>query len=195
MTEQEFLAQLKKALKGLPEEDTREIFADYEEHFAAGLEAQKSEEEISASLGNPRTIGRSYKVDTALRSTKPGISGFTSAVFASLSLGLYNSVFVLGPFLWIVVLLTALWTASIALGLSGIVVIAGIILQPILPARFSIEGLNVGLLISASIGASSLGILSILGMWQLSKFFSEGTGRYLKFSAQYIRRSKEENYE
>ena len=43
MTEQAFLAQLKKALKGLPEEETPEIVADYEEHFAARKEAAHPE--------------------------------------------------------------------------------------------------------------------------------------------------------
>ena len=91
----------------------------------------------------------------------------------------------------LVAVLVSLWAAAFAVGISGIAVILGIILQPILPAELSIAGLNIGFLIFAGIGAAGLGFLGSIGMWQASKFFAKGTGRYLKFNAQFIRRKKE----
>ena len=116
-------------------------------------------------------------------------------MFASVSLGFFNAVFVLGPFLALVAVVVSLWAAAFAVGISGIAVLLAIILQPILPAAFSLEGLNIGFLIFAAIGASGLGFLGLIGMWQASKFFARGTGKYLRFNAQFIRRRKEESNE
>ena len=130
MTKQGFLEQLKGSLKGISSGEVNDILADYEEHFAAGATGGKSEEEIAGALGNPKTIGRSYRVDAALKRDKPQLRGVFSAVFASVSLGFFNIVFVLGPFLALAAVLIALWAAAFAVGIAGIAVILGIILQP-----------------------------------------------------------------
>ncbi len=191
MNQETFMQQLKSSLKGLPAAETDEIVSDYREHFAEGAAAGKSESDIAKSLGNPATIGRSYRVDHALGSGKPGFRRAISALFASISLGLFNAIFVLGPFVGLVGVMVALWAAAIGVGLSGVGVILGVILQPILPPSLSVAGLNVGFLIFASIAASGIGLLSTLGMWQFSKFFAKSTGKYLRFNAQFIRKPKE----
>lgn len=60
MTKDKFLQQLRHSLKKLSKEEVADILQDYEEHFAFGLEAGKSEEEIAASLGSPAQIAKSY---------------------------------------------------------------------------------------------------------------------------------------
>ena len=192
MTEQAFLDQLRKSLKGIPGSELKEIVSDYEEHFAVARSSGKMDDEIASSLGNPKTIGKSYRVDTAMKADRPGFKRILSAVFASVSLGFFNIVFVLGPFLALVAVLISLWAAALSVGLSGIAVILGIILQPILPAELSIAGVNIGFLIFAAIGATGLGFLGMIGMWQASKFFAKGTGKYLQFNAQFIRKRKED---
>ena len=194
MNEESFIELLKRSLKGLPATEAGEIISDYREHFAEGIAAGKSDSEIAKSLGNPSTIGRSYRVDHALGSG-PGFRQAFAALFASISLGLFNVIFVLGPFVGLAAVMVTLWAAAIGIGVSGIAVILGIILQPILPPSLSVAGLNIGFLIFASIAASGIGLLSSLGMWQFSKFFVKNTGKYLRFNAQFIRKPKEKTDE
>lgn len=60
MTKTEFLQQLYNALSSLPASERDDILADFEEHFAAGAERGKSEEQICAELGNPYTCALQY---------------------------------------------------------------------------------------------------------------------------------------
>lgn len=55
----EFLEQIGRELEKLGVEDTSELFADFEEHFAEGARRGLSEEEICRELGNIREIARS----------------------------------------------------------------------------------------------------------------------------------------
>lgn len=197
MNRTEFIGRLTRSIRGMKSGEVDEIVADYEEHFRIGIESGKDEEEIARSLGNPKMIGKSYQVDATLNrgEGKPRFKDVLSAVLASLSLGFFNIVFVLGPFLGLVGVLIGMWAAGIALGLSGVAALIGIILQPVLPPELSIEGVNVAFLVSASIGAAALGFLAVIGLWQLTKLFARGTGRYLRFNAQFIRRKRGEENE
>ncbi len=60
MTKNEFLNALHRALLYLPAKDRQEILQDYEEHFAAGFEQGKTEEEICRALGDPEEIAQTY---------------------------------------------------------------------------------------------------------------------------------------
>lgn len=51
MNKSEYLAALKEALKDTDQDIINEILADYEEHFQAGIENGKTEEEICRELG------------------------------------------------------------------------------------------------------------------------------------------------
>lgn len=60
MTKQEFLQHLKVHLQPLPAAEREDILADFEEHFQAGAESGKTEEQICAELGNPYTCALQY---------------------------------------------------------------------------------------------------------------------------------------
>lgn len=60
MTKAEFLQQLQNHLLPLAAADRDEILADFEEHFQAGLESGKSEEQICEELGNPYSCALQY---------------------------------------------------------------------------------------------------------------------------------------
>jgi uncharacterized membrane protein len=71
----EFLNALEQALSGLDAGEKREILDDYREHFALGLAAGKTEEEIAASLGDPAQLAAMY---TAAHRARHG--GFADAM-------------------------------------------------------------------------------------------------------------------
>ena len=60
MTKQEFLQHLNVHLQPLPAAEREDILADFEEHFQAGAESGKTEEQICAELGNPYTCALQY---------------------------------------------------------------------------------------------------------------------------------------
>ncbi len=70
MDKKEFLEALEERLIGVSKEDKEEILQDYEEHFKAGKRKKRTEEEISASLGEPKEIAKEIRRE--LSSKKEG---------------------------------------------------------------------------------------------------------------------------
>lgn len=190
MTRKEFISQLKKSLAGMPEAERREITADYEEHFRIGLEEGKSEEEIARQLGNPRILGKSYRIDTLLAADgEPGRGGkVMRALYASLSLGFFNIIFILGPFAALFAVLASLWATALALALSGAAVVLAVLLQPLFPRLILLGGLNTWLLLFAAVATGALGLLALIGMWQLSRWFFTATAKYIRFNLRVIKK-------
>ena len=60
MNKAEYMLRLERAIIRLPRTARDEILYDYEEHFRLGMEAGKSEEEISRELGTPEEIAQPY---------------------------------------------------------------------------------------------------------------------------------------
>ncbi len=60
MNKAEYMLRLERAIIRLSKTARDEILYDYEEHFRLGLEAGKSEEEISRELGTPEEIAAPY---------------------------------------------------------------------------------------------------------------------------------------
>ena len=53
MSKNEYLKELSRLLKAIPEQDRMNILADYSEHFNSALEAGKQESAIIEALGKP----------------------------------------------------------------------------------------------------------------------------------------------
>lgn len=60
MTKTEFLQQLYNHLLPLAAAERDEIIADFEEHFQAGAESGKTEEQICEELGSPQSCAQQY---------------------------------------------------------------------------------------------------------------------------------------
>ncbi len=190
MTKEQFLTQLKRSISGLDESEKKEILYDYEEHFRMGLENEKTEEEIAESLGNPKVLGKSFKIDAFLAESKEGSRAVPvlRAVITSLSLGFFSVVFILGPFTALVSVIISLWAAAGALAVSGAGAIVILILQPLLPDVISFGGQNIAFVIFSSIGVSALGLLSVIGMARLSKWFFLLVEKYIRFNLRIIKK-------
>jgi uncharacterized membrane protein len=190
MNREQFLSQLRKALGRASETDKREILGDYEEHFRVGIAEGRSEEEIAKALGNPTAIGRAFQIETLADNTRAGwkVADVFRAVFASISLGFFNIIVVLGPFLGLVGVLIGMWTVVAALGLSGIGSIAGAVAGPFLQGVLgtSLTVGNVLFLLFAGIGAAALGVLAAIGMAWVTRWFFLITARYVTFNARII---------
>lgn len=74
----EFLTALERSLSGLDAQERREILGDYEEHFALGLAAGKTDRQIASSLGDPGQLAKLYIALKAARNARHG--GFADAM-------------------------------------------------------------------------------------------------------------------
>jgi uncharacterized membrane protein len=194
MNRERFLSELKRSLGTMPETERRDILSDYEEHFRMGLAEGKSEEQIAASLGNPRIIGKSFAIDSLLEEPKEG-GGVTAAsvlraVFASISLTFFNVIVVLGPFLALVGVMIGLWATAVSLPLSGIAIVLAPVAALVVPNFFSLASMSPVFLVFAGIGTAALGVLAVIGMWKLSRLFVLMIAEYVKFNLRIVTRKK-----
>ena len=193
MKKDEFLSELKKNLRGMPDTDKQDALNDYEEHFRVGMADGRSEEEIAQSLGNPRAIGNAFRIDAML--DEPKEDGSTSgasvlrAVFASISLTFLNLVFVVAPFFIFLVVLGILW------GIAGTLVVDGVLisLSPfVVPDVLDLTGYfdspfwRCIFMLFGGIGIGALGYLACIGMIVLSDSFFKGVSQYVKFNIRII---------
>jgi uncharacterized membrane protein len=192
MNKEQFLDQLKRSLSGIPEMEKKEILYDYEEHFRSGMENGQTEEEIARSLGNPRVLGKSYRIESLLDENRGGrrAANVLRAVFASLSLGFFNVIVTIPLFAGLLGGLIGLWAGALSLAVSGAAVILAVIVQPLLPAFISLGGFSMPFLIFAGIGISALGLLSVIGMLKLTQLFFRMTAKYVQFNVRIIKKQE-----
>lgn len=188
MNKGEFLEKLNYGLHKIPAGEKQDILYDYEEHFRIGLEMGKTEEEISNALGEPENLAKdfsaNYRVIQAVNTAST--ANLLRAVLATVSLGFFNLIFVLGPFIAAVGVLIALFAVSVSVTIAGILLA---LLQ--VPRFFSINGIA---FIFLGTGLMALGLLLFVGSYYLLKSFYGLTIKYLRFNLKIIndRRAKNE---
>lgn len=198
MQREEFISKLERLLRGMPEAERKDILYDYEEHIRIAVENGLEEEKVIDSLGSPQSIAKQYRVKRYI--DKAEASGSTTSVFrailATVGLGFFNLIFILGPFMAVVGILIAIGVSAVAVVIGG----AGLILGGMFPQIIS--GVNVELLAAeihgnmtagmlfGGVGTMCLGALMGLGTVALTKGFMTMTIKYLKLNINIIRGTK-----
>ena len=187
MNKKEFLGRLSELIEDISEEEKKDILFDYEEHFRIGLEKGRKEEEIAASLGDPKVIAKQSRASCILKKAEKttSINNIMRAIFAAVGLGFFNLVIVLGPAIGLMGILVALFATSFAITVSGAAVLFGTILGPLFVFDVYIP-LTSTVSIPLGIGLTSLGLLFIIGVSYLAKFFYKLSIGYLKMNLQII---------
>ncbi len=190
MTQNEFLTTMGKILGKLDPEERKDILADYTEHFYSGLEEGKTEEEITRSLGNPVMLAKAQIAESMINRAEsdrtPG--NIVQAVLATVSLSLFNIIFIIGPFFGLLGGLIGLWAGAVSLSISGIATLGGLIFSSFVREQVAISGISIWFYIFAGIGASALGALATIGMWFLSKGFAGATLKYIKLNISIVKK-------
>lgn len=190
MNQNEFLSKLDRTLKGLPGQEVADILEDYREHFRHGLAEQRDEADIATSLGDPVAIGKMYRADLMVQraNSASNAANLIRATLAVVSLGLFNILFVAIPFVLAMAALAALWLLSGAIILTGMGLLAAVVLVAIFPSLFVLGGAPHGTLLLfgtlLSFGFLSMGALAAIGMGYLTRALSHLLIRYLKYSLQ-----------
>lgn len=194
MNKKEFLGRLSELIKDIPEEEKKDILFDYEEHFRIGLEKGRKEEEIAASLGDPKVIAKQSRASCILKKAEKtaSVNNIMRAIFAAVGLGFFNLVIVLGPAIGLIGILVALFAVAFAITISGVAVLFGTLMGPVFAWNIYIPFAAV-VSIPLGIGLTALGLLSIIGAFYLTKFFYKLSIGYLKMNLQIItnRRNRE----
>jgi len=187
MNKKEFLDNLSKYLRGIPGEDEKDIISDFEEHFEMGKKEGRTEEDLTKSLGDPKALANQLKANIMVAQAEKETTAvnITRAVFASLGLGFFNLIFVLGPFIGVVGSLAGLFAAAIGTTAGGITGLLGTIFSPLFPEYFNLI-VNPAVGIFASIGLICFGILFFIGDMYLTRGFFRLFIRYIKFNARVL---------
>ncbi len=188
MSRNEFLSILEHSLGSMSQEDKNDVLYDYKEHFNSGMSEGKTEEEICSALGDPKAIARQYRVEHIVRQADQNrtAGNIVRAVFAALSLGFLNLVFILPVFAGLIGVLIGLYAAAAGIAVSGAVLFFATLLQPFFTEWVSLPDINEGILIFTSFGLAGLGTLFIIGDVYLTKFFYIITMKYIKANMRII---------
>lgn len=190
MNKVEFLRELDRSLSGMQTAERKEILADYEEHFQMALADGQTEEEISASLGHPRAIAKSYKaeslVEKAGKDRSPG--NILRAVLAVVSLSFFNLVFVAGIFAGLIGVLAGIWAAVGSMALAGLAVFLAALVSPLFPWIMpEISSMAMIGAVLAGAGLAALGALGCIGAYYVTRWFYKLAVGYLKFNIKIIK--------
>jgi uncharacterized membrane protein len=188
MNRNEFLNILERSLGNMSHIEKNDVLYDYKEHFIAGLSEGKTEEEICSSLGDPRTIAKQYRVDYIVKQADENrtAGNIVRAVFAALSLGFFNLIFIIPIFTGLIGVLIGLYAAAIGIGVSGVALFLATLLQPAITGWVNIPDINEGVLVFASFGLAGLGTLFTIGDIYITKFFYIITMKYIKANIRII---------
>lgn len=195
MNRYEYLAKLKDALSGIPDSTKNEIVYDFTEHFEVGLEQGKTDEEIAESLGDPKANAKQYVAEYIVQQAHKKSSGINvfRAIFAAISLGFFNLIFMLPIFAVVFSVIVSLYAISFSLSLSGIIILIATILKPLLPAWVSMPNMNPLILIFGSISITAIGLLFGIGTTQLTRWCLKATAGYIKANINIIGNNKKEH--
>ena len=160
MTKKEFLNHLTHQLTVLSEAERHDILNDYEEHFVAGYELGKSDEEIINSLGTPETIAKEILEDTEveiLASTQVDTTSQRN-IGALIALLMFHALFGFWVLFAASMAIGSLLFASVVMLASPILYLVAIPWQGFTPYEFFI-----------GLAMSGCGYFLMLGMWHLGK--------------------------
>jgi uncharacterized membrane protein len=181
-----YLKKLEGGLKGLPSNEIKDILFDYNEYFSEGLKKKRNEEDIAKGLGDPEKVAKNLKAEyyVSAAKEKSSFNNVLKAVIASMGLGLFNLIIVLGPLIGLFAILLGLYVVVISLWATGLLIFAISIIS--LGLNFL---LGMGLL-TGSIAIIALGIIFFVGVNYLSKYFLKGLAAYYKLNVRIIRGEK-----
>jgi len=186
--EQEYIRILRSRLEGtLPREELDDIISDYTEHFTVGKVNGRTDDDLWKSLGSPEDVAREIRVMHLVKKAEDvrSCKNIFHAVIATLGLGLFNLVFVLAPFILLLVMLLVIFIIGVLFTILGPVAFVYSVLQLMgLPAFAIWVSPLAGIFIS--IGMTSLGLLIIIGEYYLARFFYHVAIQYLKWNISVI---------
>ena len=97
MNRANFIAQLRAGLSGLHQGDINDVIADYESHFADGVAAGRSEDQVAEALGDPARLARELRAEIGFKrwEQERSAGNFVGVVLALIGLATIDILFLL----------------------------------------------------------------------------------------------------
>ena len=195
MKKAEYLKILKENLSGLEKNVIKDIIEDIEEHFLAGIEEGKIEEEICSDLGDPISIANTYRQEEEISpNKKAGFNSILKMFLLGFSLIFINIVFVLGIYIGILVVYIAILLSSMSISIVGFISILVAII-PSLGLYLNIYGINLytGMdrlfLFFTGLGSLSAGIFLTIVLVILGRYIIKWTNSYIKVNINLVKKA------
>ncbi|HKL12895.1 MAG TPA: DUF1700 domain-containing protein [Halanaerobiales bacterium] len=190
MNKDVFLSRLESFLGDeITSEEKKDILNDYKNHFSMNLDNGKSEKEISRSLGDPKSIAKRVKASVIINRAEDNTSSgkIFRAILAIFRLSFSNLVFILGPYLGVVVGFFALFVTGISLSFAGIVLfLSGAFLELLYPWFIDIP-VQPFVSISLSLGITTMGLFWTMAITKLITLTYKKTVKYLKIHIRTVK--------
>lgn len=186
MNKVEFLSALQQGLRSVPPEDRQEILYDYEEHFRIGMEEGKTDEEIAASLGDPRGIARAFTSQYNQHTVRPPYPTERNGMQALLSIAcLFFEITLMIPlYLALEAVLLSAVLVSGTFAVTGVIFTFTVLFQGILPqgtlVPVALKELS-GAFGFFGVGLFALGILLLMASVHIVRGSWRLPGCYLQF--------------
>ncbi|WP_339219399.1 DUF1700 domain-containing protein [Paenibacillus sp. FSL H8-0332] len=179
MNKEAYLNELARYLKLLPPEECAELMGEFKEHFEFARLSGRSEAEIISKLGHPRLIARELLTQSQIEKAdkSPTLLNVTRAVKATVSLGLFNLVIVLLPFVASLAVLAGVFGFGFFLILSPVVLM--------IQYQSAMLILNGIFLMLVLVGG---GLLIVIGALKFTRVYYNLVIRYLKYNLTVIRK-------
>lgn len=186
MTKKEWLQKLETEMTRIGVLNRSAILADYQEHFEMGQQEGLREEDLTAKLGDPRTIAKAHLAESLITRAEASGSGTTSsmgAAFRVLVLTPFNFLMIFGPFLITAVFLLTGWFLCFVFGVMSLValVLTGLAL-PFLFFNFW----GAGAFLFASLGFTGFTVLGFMTMALLTKLLIRLFVSYVKWNINFV---------
>jgi uncharacterized membrane protein len=199
MNKADYFRELTYRLRGLPERERNNILSVYEELFQKASQNGKHEDQIAESLGYPRiphwdgSREQQHPMANLYTNTNPyqghqqpyrnpycvkPETGF-KAIIASIALGFFNLVIVLGPFIALCGVIFALYVTSAVCLISPIVMIIG--------DSWTGSSTDMQFVFFAALAVLGFGILLTGFTVWFSKLFFKLTWLYIRFNMKIIK--------
>lgn len=191
MNKTEFLEQLRKELRGIPQVEIDDIIRDHDEIIRDAVAAGRTEESIVSSLGQPSELAKSLKAEIKIEKAQDAsglsakLKAMLGAVGAVLVLAPFNLIFVLGPLMALFGLLLGGWATAVAITVVCFTVaLAFFFFTIVMPASLlGWVGIGFGFL-----GVMFLGLAGLGFMYMVSMMVAQLTLRYLKWNLNFVKR-------
>lgn len=193
MEKSEFLERLSARLKDLPDDEVQEIIGDYEEHFAAGVEAGRTETAIAAALGDPDEIGKQLCAASHLKTAEQtgSFAALCRAALATFGLGLFNFCIALVPIVVAASIIFAIFVTGVSLALGGGVALVVTAVPSLVPPGMTVTmPFETPLArIATAAGLIAVGLLVTVGSIYPARFFARAMARYFRMNLSMVRRA------
>lgn len=155
MNRASFMAQLRAGLSGLHANDVNDIIADYESHFADGVAAGRTEDEVAEALGDPARLARELRAEVGFKrwEQERSAGSFVGVVLALIGLATIDIIFLL-PILG--TMLAIFFAATVVC--VGCVIGGAILLGNLIPGGWDLMMGNTALQTLTGVGLLSGGI-------------------------------------